>query len=184
MIEEISSLLVLRMNRKDEPADAFICSSHLKEIWKSGCYLDDLLWDNHLTAAQLDVVKTRLLEFVSCLIWIGVDNWFAKFRERVFYPPDSTTLTTGLADDMPLSRPVVESLGIRPSAVEGFLQDQYRFIPATLEFSDDHEAEQSFSNKSIRLPFLERESKEYQGGFGTVKVHGAGGTPYRLLSEK
>lgn len=170
-LDSVGDELLRRMQRRDNASDAFICAADVAAIWVADeTRLDAILWDNELSVTQRAVVRTRLLSFLSYLVWIEVSsNWFSAFRQRVFHPADSASLAASLEGGMPFSRDVLEWLGIAHNKVEKSWEDQYRFLPATLYFKGD-ESIQDIPDRHVRMPFLEKEDRVVHGGYGNVQV--------------
>lgn len=175
-METILGQLLQHMNRNQEEAKAFICTSDLTAIWVHHRYEFDILFHNRpLNERQADALlrtnENQLLQFLSFLIWIRLPvEWFSTFRDNVFKRQDSDVLVEQLAkpDAMPLSVDFLISIGVVPVLAAKEHSAQFRFIPATIIMKHS-EFVQEIRDAHVRLPFVKEDKRVVHGGYGVVE---------------
>jgi hypothetical protein len=153
------------MCRHGEEGLQFIRSADLDAIW--GKHLLRGIIHEDLTDAQIAHVKEHLLPFVSFLVWIRVEDWFDEFISRIFPGQQDAAIVITL----PTTVEMLHALGIPPdeAGLNTQMDDQYRFIPATVILNHEEEVYR-IPDKKVRLPFEACDPNALHGGYGKVEV--------------
>lgn len=154
--------MVDKMQMKKYPVKSFIKPSDLQSIWTPRL-LKDVIHDA-LTTDQVVHIRSTMLPFISFLVWIRVKQWFDRFPSLVFPHGDKP-----IEPKLPMELGQLVDLGIPRTPLLTFMPEQFRFIPATIEFNH-REPVQSIRDGRIRLPITHIDPDAIPGGFGTVHV--------------
>ncbi|ETS76166.1 hypothetical protein PFICI_11553 [Pestalotiopsis fici W106-1] len=167
--ESIANGIQDAMCMADDPEKAFCRSSDMRAIWRTS-QLRGLLFDSNLTTEQIEAIQNRLLGFLSFIVWTDLPelDWFSTVKSYLFSSPNST-ITRFTDKNLPLDAEELASMGLSPRRVKRSLGDQYRFIPAILDFS--HQPQTQNIDSRLRMPFEFRSTEEISGGYGLINFY-------------
>ncbi|KAF1963308.1 kinase-like protein [Byssothecium circinans] len=143
-----------------KPSYAYIPYQHVERAWSGHDVIETALHSSHLSSAQVEEIRAKLLRFLSILVYIDAHDFLDNLSQQAF--KDNGTLRSRNCD-LPLGEEDAPDLGAFMLR-QRFLNEQYLFIPEVIH--ESAMVEQIDDRR--RLPFESIKRNVSAGAYGTV----------------
>jgi hypothetical protein len=122
---EIQEHLARHLKNKDSPAEAYILYDDIQQAWSGRDTIQLVLAPAVLLPAEVDMIRERLLRFLSILVWLGAHEFLNDFRTNLLHADGRLKYNDSVLPFKDAEVPPIGGFVIR----QRFLNEQYIFIP-------------------------------------------------------